>query len=314
MAYAFSTYPLTSRLQNVLTWGRLSSPIPQFILDTKHPWLATNKTWLSRYPDVAKEICATDSPLWTSPASPDRALPADLFTNFVIDNSNSRFGSDNRPGWVNARDRLKEMAACQAALVGVRSLHIDINVGDDEYAWYGETTLPPPGLPELFADVLAQMSNLESLVWGVGSEATLEFETAFLAKGLMMPSVKYLRPGARSHYLVSRCPNVEVLESGAYYYPWSWGRDVAHRLDLIRAATGLKNLKEWRLATGITTHWDGWTLEMLEGTVALSIPSCCNSVLITLMGRNAPRCAEHNDSAHGWLFECPRRGFGGPGI
>lgn len=262
MASALSTYPLTSRLRNLLSWGRLSSPIPQFILDTDHPWLATNKAWLSRYPNVEKEICSTDSPLWTSPASPDRALPADLFTNLVITNFNYKYyGSDNRPGWVNARDRLKEMAACEASLVGVRSLHIDINVGDGEDASYVETTLPTPGLPELFADVLAQMSNLERLDWGISSEATLEFETAFLAKGLMMPSVKHLRPGARSDYLVSRCPNVEVLESGDSWHYRSWRTGRPYRLDLIRASTGLKNLKELRFSTDLY----GWTLEMLEG-------------------------------------------------
>ncbi|KAG6357350.1 hypothetical protein INS49_013226 [Diaporthe citri] len=261
MASAWGLYPLPiDRFQSVFRLRKpWSSPIPQFILDTNHPWLATNKAWLSRYPNVAEEICSRDSPLWASPASPEHALPADLFTNLLIDN-NSAGICDSRLGWPNVRDRLQEMAACEASLAGVRSLHVDVSVADDKWSDYIETTLPPPGIPESFADVLSQMSNLERLDWGISREATQEFESAFVAKGLMLPSVKYLQPGAGSDYLVSRCPNVEVLEAGSYSHHWSWSSGKGQRLALIKASTGMESLKEWRLAA----QWDGWTLGMLQ--------------------------------------------------
>lgn len=279
IASGWSLYPLTVfRLRN--PW---SPRIPQFILDTNHPWLAANKAWLSRYPNVAEEICSRDSPLWVSPASPEHALPADLFTNLRIDNN--AWSSDSRLGWRNVRDRLQEMAACEASLAGVRSLHVDVYVHDNEWSGYKETTLPPPGVPESFADVLSQMSNLERLDWGISYEATREFEPAFVAKDLILPSVKYLRPGAGSDYLVSRCPNVEVLEAGSYSHHWSWSSGDADRLELIKAATGLENLREWRLAT----QWKGWTLGMIEGKVTSWIPTYWYCLLI-LMVDSYPEC------------------------
>ncbi|KAJ0108284.1 hypothetical protein J7T55_005261 [Diaporthe amygdali] len=249
-------------LQSLLPLGKpWPSPIPRFILDTNHPWLATNKAWLSRYPNVAKSLCSRDSPLWTSPVAPDHALPEDLFTHLLIDNNRFQYHScQERLGWSNARDRLREMAACEAALADVQHLHVDVYIHDSEYSTYVEPTSPPPALPELFADVLARMSNLERLDWGISSEATRAFEPAFVVKDLTLPSVKYLQPGAGSDYLVSRCPNLEVLEAGDYSHHWSWRTGSGHRLDLVKASTGLKNLKEWRLAAG----WDGWTLHLLE--------------------------------------------------
>ncbi|KAL1849913.1 hypothetical protein Daus18300_013108 [Diaporthe australafricana] len=255
---AWSLYSVTS--QSLLSFGNpWSSRIPQFILDTKHPWLSANKAWLSRYPNVTKAICSRDSPLWTSPATPDHALPADLFTHLLIDNNHA---SNERLGWSNVRDRLREIVDCEAALEDVRHFHVDVYTSSSEYFMFKEPTLPPSALPKLFANVLARMSRLERLDWGIDSKATRVFEPAFMAKGLMLPSVKYLRPGAGSDYLVSRCPNVEVLEAGDYSHHWSWSTgNSSHRLELIKASTGLKNLRDWRLAAG----WEGWTLQMLEG-------------------------------------------------
>lgn len=149
---------------------------------------------------------------------------------------------------------------------GVRHLDVDLDT-------YGGPKLPPAGLPEFFADVLPRLSNLERLDWGMGAEANREFEHAFVAKGLMLPRVRYLQPGAGSDYLVSRCPNVEVLEAGSFFHHASWnspaGGSHVHRSELIKASTGLENLKEWRLSTG----GSGWTLDMLEGECTFLILS-----------------------------------------
>lgn len=152
----------------------------------------------------------------------------------------------------------------------VQHLHVDIYVHDKLFFsdMDGEPTLPPPDLPGLFTDVLAQMSNLERLDWGMSIEATRKFEPAFVEKEIMLPSVKYLQPGAGSDYLVSRCPNVEVLEAGDYFHHWSWNQGHNHRSELIKATTGLANLKDLRLSRG----WEGWTLGALEGEAAFSIP------------------------------------------
>jgi hypothetical protein len=278
---AWSPYPTTLRLfQNIF-----GARIPQFILDTKHPWLARNKAWLSRYPNVAEELCSPGSSLWTTPGSTGHVLPADLLTNISIDSNKGLDGvSRGRVAWSKVRDRLREISACKASLTAARNLHVDVFTD-----YYGSSptegdTMPPPGLPELFADVLAQMSNLERLDWGISSEATREFERAFVAKGLMLPSVKHLKPGAGSDYLVSRCPNVEVLDVGRHDPHWSWyngpsSSRTTHLLELIKASTGLKNLHEWHLWTSS----QGWSTDLMEGKTGFSISSCLFSILVTLV-------------------------------
>lgn len=261
-AFAWNPYSSILHLFQSISGHRSSSSshIPQFILDTHHPWLKANEAWLSRYPNIGQELCFPDSSLWTAPVS-THTPPADLFTNLTV--QRNVVGGVYRPslyvGWSKAHDRLQEMATCKGALVAVRNLHVDLYVDENKY------TIPSSRLTELFADVLAQMINLETLDWGISSSATREFEPAFVAKGLMLPSVKHLRPGAGSDYLVSRCPNLEVIEAGGYCRHRSWRYPYpsheAHLLALIKASTGLKNFKEWHLSL-----WgDSWTTDIIKG-------------------------------------------------
>lgn len=259
-----SAWSSNSFLQKALRIGRpLPSVIPQFILDTNHPWLAKNEAWLSRYPRVKDALCSNDSRLWTHPSRADYALPTDLFTNLRIENVKI----DSRFGWTNAVDRLYEMMDCKAALDGVR--HLDVDIYNHQFANVPscrEPTFPPPELPPLFADVLTKMSGLERLDWGISGKSTRDFERSFVEKNLTLPSVKHLQPGAWSDYLISRCPNLEILVAGSDYH-WSWNH-YEHipgcvddpLLELIKASTG-SNLQDLRLSTG----WYDWNLEMLEG-------------------------------------------------
>lgn len=273
IASAWNPFPLTScLLQSVFsTEEPQSSQIPQLVLDTKHPWITTNKAWLSRYPDVAEAICSRDSPLWTSPTSPDRAPPADLFNHLRINSNGIQPGRcHEQPEWSNVHHRLRELASCKAALADVQHLDVDIYVHDNMFPDKGGPTLPPAGLPELFADVLAQMSNLERLDWGMSVLAMRKFEPAFVEKGLMLPSVRYLQPGAGGDYLVSRCPNVEVLDAGHEFWKhWTWEGGRNHHSELIKASTGLEKLKEWR----ISTRLNSWTLDMLKGEATFLRPN-----------------------------------------
>lgn len=273
LAATYAWSPLTL-LQRVLEPS--PSPIPQFVLDTNHAWLASNKAWLSRYPDVHDAICARSSSLWTHPNTPAHALPEDLFGNLTI--NNSKCGVD-RLGWTNFAARLREMRGCAAALDGVRYLDINVYTHDGlSFPWLErEPTQPPGDLPALAADVLAKMAKLERLDWGLSGAATRAFETAFVEKDLTLPSVRYLRPGAGSDYLVSRCPNLEILEAGSYAHHWSWNQRVPGvgdpLLEVIKAATGT-SLREARLDAG----WDGWSLDKLESRLlfhALRVLGCC---------------------------------------
>lgn len=277
---------LSLLLQTLLHLGRpRPTPIPQFLLDAAHPWLIANKAWLlAHYPDAGHGLCQLDSPFWklsddhTHP-SPPTPPPADLFADLVIENVNlSDGGGGSRLGWTNAADRLREMRACPAALAGVRHLHVYVYVRDTAYTAMScvEPTQPPAGLPELMADVLADMPGLTQLDWAISSSSSSSrwgggvavqqraFEGAFVERGLMLPSVRELRPGPWSDFLVSRCPGLEVLTAGAWEDHGHWldggSRGEDARMALVRAATGLP-LRELRLGIGAP----GWRVAMVQG-------------------------------------------------
>jgi hypothetical protein len=238
-----SAWKLPRFLQTMLQKGLPApSTIPRFILDTDHPWLEDNRQWLSKYPDVKDALCDKSSALWAAPEAAHKAIPADLFANLTIDNN--KVGV-SRLGWTNAVDRLREMRDCEAALQDAKYLKLDIYVHDSEYSTFNEDTMPPAELPHLFADVLSMMPNLERLDWGVSGKSTKLFESAFAERNLVLPSIKHLRPGGHSEYLLPRCPNVEILEAGGYFHHWSWNehipelRDVDPREALVAAMAGL---------------------------------------------------------------------------
>ncbi|KAK7185658.1 hypothetical protein DPSP01_007469 [Paraphaeosphaeria sporulosa] len=182
--------------------------IPQVILDTNHAWLAANKKWLDRYPDVRTAICANDSDLWTKPTTPERAPPPDLLANLTIDNN--KYGV-NRFGWKNAVDRLTELKSCSAALEAVESLHVEIYVHDSKYDTWKESTFPPATLYPLFTDVLASMPHLGKLHWQVRQESSPGFAAAFARANVTLPSVLQLVVGGDDAWLVRRCPRLEHL-------------------------------------------------------------------------------------------------------
>lgn len=258
---------LPTMLQSILHIGR-ASPIPQFILDTNHPWLEENKAWLSNYPDVEKAICSKESFLWRDGAH-GHTLPEDLFSKLNIDNNKAGI---SRKGWKNAAERLQELKACPAALEDAKELHVDIYVHDSQHSdiLMGESTMPPSSVPRLFTDVLAHMLQLTKLKFGVSGRATPAFHEAFAAANVTLPSLRYLVPGAYSEWLIRMCPNLETVQAGDYFDHWSWNTYDAKLKQkyealpaLVEATKGLP-IKELKLRNGL----DGWTLDLLESTSA----------------------------------------------
>lgn len=119
------------------------SSIPQFLLDTKHPWIIKHHSVLERLPDCESLLYSPPGTKYRTPASqlqhhdasarpapPDDELdlhlevPADLFTTLIIDNC---YSYTRRAGWPNARRRLLELQRCPAAaLASVRSLDVRV--------------------------------------------------------------------------------------------------------------------------------------------------------------------------------------------
>jgi hypothetical protein len=264
------TFKLPEMVQNILklTPGG-SSPIPQFMLDMESSWLDANKNWLDKYPDVQNALCSKDSALWREGAEA-RTPPEDLFSKINIDNNKAGV---SRPGWLNAKDRLTEIRACAAALDGARHLHVDVyihNADGYDNILQAEPNTPSSDLATLFAEVLANMRNLERLDFGVSAAATPVFEKAFVDANLTLPSVKYLVPGKYSHWLVPMCPNLEVLVTGGYFNHWSWNHydpNLNQKEDawvaLIEATKG-SPLKEFTLRSG------DWSPDLLNRKCSLA--------------------------------------------
>lgn len=266
-------------LNNLIDNPFRRSTVPQFILDTRHPWILANQRKLEGLPDARAFLCS-DIPSESSGSAGIETkiygggleVPRDLFDSLEINNNR---GGISRPGWPNALERLGEMKKCQQALKQVKTLEVDIFVHSilysDNYMKILEPSEPPEQLLARFGDVLESMRNLETLKWMIRKEDTHLFEEAFRSRNLTLPSVKHLEPGPSSHYLVSMCPNLEILKNGGRY-EWYHGYMPDKRdwgLMLIQAAALTPKLSSFSMVGG---H-KGWTPSLVSGMFFCSQPS-----------------------------------------
>ncbi|MCJ1307767.1 hypothetical protein MMC25_001415 [Agyrium rufum] len=264
---------LQQPFKNLVENPRRRSVVPQFILDTRHPWIVANQRKLERLPYAEAFLCFSPdlgskvlTETETGTLGEGLEVPSDLFDKLEI--NNNRAGV-SRPGWPNALERLGEIKQCQRALDQVKTLEVDVFVHRGKYVDLRlkllEPSQPPAKLLTLSGDVLESMTNLERLQWGIPKEDTHFFENAFKARNLTLPSIKHLEPGPSSHYLVGMCPNLESLENGGGY---NWyhgdmpdGRDWG--LVLIRSAASMPGLKRFAMK-GV--H-DGWNPTLVSEVV-----------------------------------------------
>jgi hypothetical protein len=265
-AYAWKLLSLPHSLLNTI-YRTSRSPIPQFILDARLPWVEENKRWLDRRADAAQLLCALNSTVRADPAiagNGSRAYPVDLFYRLEIDNSRAGVSRD---GWPNAVARLHEMLDCPAALLDVTELYVDIFVHHDHDLFYestNEPSDPPDELPDLFADALLAMPNLRILHWGVPAPSSRPFERLFAERNLTLPGVRDLYVGVFSEYMLGICPGIESLQPLHDWHGWGYHRDDPHLL-LVRAAATATNLTRFGMGGG----YDGWDANILQGECAL---------------------------------------------
>jgi hypothetical protein len=189
-----------------------TSKLPLFIDDRHHPWIEENIAWLEQRSDPTNDLCAAGSALRNEGIG-GRAVPADLFDRLEIDNN--RYGIEPE-GWVNLRDRLKEISKCPVALQQVTYLYIDVYVDEDVPMDPDEKTI------QLLANVLSAMPNLKGLEWGIPARANKFIGEVFARRSLQLPSITHLIVGGFAHNMVTICPNLERLEVKSYYHHWSW--------------------------------------------------------------------------------------------
>ncbi|KAI9167983.1 hypothetical protein HJFPF1_04126 [Paramyrothecium foliicola] len=146
----------------------------------------------------------------------DLEIPKDLFNSLNI--RNSRAGVQ-RPGWPNARDRLREMQRCPpTVLAQVRSLHVEVWVQRGQFAderlkleeWQHA---PTDELLDLFASVMMAMTGLLTLRWVILPDFAQDFKEGFTSRALQLPSVIKLELAPFCEYMVEVCPNIEALEA-----------------------------------------------------------------------------------------------------
>lgn len=249
------------------------SSIPQFLLDTEHPWIIKHQSVLARLPDVESFIYSPPgtkhrTPVYqlqhhdasTRPAPTDDELdlhlevPADLFNTLNINND---LRPPFRAGWPNARSRLLELQRCPAAaLARVRSLEVKVWVQRGAYTRHRCEHLEaeewqdlegPAGdeLLDLFASVLTAMTGLERLRWAMLPEFAGRFREGLVGgRGLWLASVRRLEVAPLCEYMVDACPNVEVLECEGLLC-MTRETDKRYAEMLVEAAAKLPKVKEF---------------------------------------------------------------------
>lgn len=254
-------------VQAILNFFSRPLRVPQFVLDTRHPWLEQNKALLNRLDNTEQALCNLDSNLrpgnnstWT--------YPTDLFKKLVIDNN--RVGASKvQVGWAHADARLNEILRCPAALQDVEIFEVVIWISDGKYTSIpADSPVPPPALPGLFVKALSSMPNLKTLDWETFDNGIDEFRQTFTDHALILPTVHHMRLAKHMQFLVTVCPNVEILESGGslttrYWRDWSKSSPT---LDLIQSARTLKKLSSLGL-------YGRLNLEHFEGNESLAAVS-----------------------------------------
>ncbi|KAI0801602.1 hypothetical protein GGR55DRAFT_683713 [Xylaria sp. FL0064] len=263
------------RVGELLSNPYRKSRIPQFILDARHPWVIENQSRLESLPDAEAYLCSASRQSMTNMSGEQSGrgengldVPPDLFDYLEIDNNRWEV---NRPGWSNALLRAREIQRCPAALSQVKTFKTRIFVYDSEYSDWNKRVLepaqPPRELPSLFADILGNMTSLETLKWDVPPRYAHYFEELFLKRELVLPSVTRLEPRAMSHYLVQMCPNITSLERG-----WSMTLSDDVKNDdpdslLIRATMFAPKLKRFGMSAKRS-----WTGPMIQELVSGYMP------------------------------------------
>ena len=257
---------LQQPISNFIDNSFRKSTIPQFILDTKHPWILDNKRKLEGLPNAEAFLCLNlqDHPGNNAPIT-DLEIPPDLFHNLVIDNNSI---GPQRPGWPNAIDRLTEINRCPQALASAKSLYVDVFVYRDEntalWSKIREPCQAPASVFPLFGDVLESMNSLEHLEWGIRHDYAHIFEESFRSRNLTLPSVTSLKLSPLSHFLVAMCPNLERLERGGglRWNDYSNGPD--WKALLIESGVSAPKLKH----SAMSSAHAGWSPSMIASKLA----------------------------------------------
>lgn len=232
--------------------------IPQFILDTRHPWLEENKKSLARLQNPTEALCSLDSELRPTDGTTETyTYPSDLFRYLEIDNNRAGV---NRPGWRNAVLRLREMLACPAAMQDVESFNVRIYASDGSHGiGYPEMDNPPSELPNLFIEVLNSMPRLHKLEWNTFGKGDQVFRKAFTEANMNLPSVRYLNLGVFNEFFVGMCPGVEILDSGEFWSAdWRRVNDENVRGKIFESTKSARNLTSFSMP-------GKWEISYLEG-------------------------------------------------
>lgn len=251
-----------------------NSSIPQFLLDTQHPWIIKHQSLLERLPDVKSFLYSPPGTKYRAALSQlqhhdtsarptptddkfelglDLEVPADLFNSLNINNNRSH---TPRAGWPNAHHRLLELQRCPAAtLARVRSLDVRVWVhrgvfapSKDLQAEEWQDLGGPAGdeLLDLFASVLTAMTGLERLRWEMLPDFARRMREGLVGgRGLRLPSVSRLEVAPFCEYMVDACPNVEVLEGERLMVVTGEKGEGRYAEMLVEAAAKLPNVKEF---------------------------------------------------------------------
>ncbi|KAH7149004.1 hypothetical protein B0J13DRAFT_674240 [Dactylonectria estremocensis] len=258
-----STFELASALNNP---SNDENQIPQFILDTGHPWIRENLRALQGI-DAKQALCNLDSSL----RAPLEPIPIDLFKNVTISDKERGF-FNTPPDWSHSVEILEDILNCPLGLQSCEYLQVDFYQRRRRPGRTADPDTPPKELAHLVAKPLKSMPNLERLEWirpSEGQEVKRVFEETFVEDNVQLPTIRSLSLGPNMHFLVRFCPTLESLTTSGgrvwHFVP------VEMEHNFVRAAVGALNLKDFGMRASWSKRLLGLVLENVPQVETLHI-------------------------------------------
>ena len=154
--------------------------------------------------------------------------------------------------WWTALGKLEWIANCEAARVFTKSVRIygPIHQGDDGGGGDHKGLEPPYRIASRFYGNISILLNLKELTLVIPQPHSEILKMTFEASSHSFESVRTLILGVHTHWIIAKCPNVEVISA----CDWSWKRsDINHKhedqtsTNLIKAAGAARFIRHFEV-------------------------------------------------------------------
>lgn len=179
---------------------------------------------------------------------------------------NAKIGQGH--GWLRAYRSLKTVELSSHVTYCTNEVSVGI-YAPSKWPW------PPWGFVRRLSLVLPAVQKLEKLVLNLPPLHIRAFRKGFKNNSIQLPSVRTLILGPHTEWIISMCPNVEVIStSGNNWLHSNVDGDHSHRhsFDLVRAAGHAKKLRHFEMMEWWRTEYISAILNEMPDIESLAMP------------------------------------------